>query len=511
LTNSVPSAHSRWADLRGSQTPRIESVPTYTTTAGPEAVELAHMARMMPDAWQRRVLDGALGQDAQNNWTAPEVGLVVGRQNGKGGIIEVTTLNGLYLRNFKMVYTAHLMATSRKIRERIQWLIESVPDFDSQVKQIRTANEEQSITLKPLPTLISGSDTRFVRSASDPARIDFVARTGAAARGWAGYDVIFFDEAFALSVEMVGAMMPIMFARPNWQIWYVSMAGMANSSALRQVRIRGINGDPELAYYEWSVDEAYHDAPEYVRNMPVAWAQSNPALGDRITIKTIQRALRSMDPGEFGREVLCAWDDPGGMAVINLSQWMMLVDLASQISGGMVFALDVAEGMTSGAIGVAGYRPDRIPHVEITSKDGVLDHRMGVEWMVPRAKELNDKWHPGIPWMVDTSGPAGALVPDLEAAGIEVTSITGNSLAAACGGLLKAVQAPLRDGLRHLGQEVMTAAILAARKRNVGDGGWAFGRLASAADITPLTTLTLALHGLMVYGSADYDILESVR
>ena len=492
MTSSALSVPSKWAGLRGSQIPRIESVPTYTTTAAPLAIECAHLAKMIPDPWQCRVLEGALGQDEQGNWTAPEVGLVVGRQNGKGGVIEVTTLNGLFIRDLKMVYTAHLMATSRKIRERIQWMIESVPDFDSQVKQIRTANEEQSIVLK------SG------------ARIDFVARTGSAARGWAGYDVIFFDEAFALSVEMVGAMMPIMFARSNWQIWYVSMAGMANSSALRQIRMRGINGDPELAYYEWSVDEAYHEAPEYVRNMPAAWCQSNPTLGDRITFATIRRALRSMDPGEFGREVMCAWDDPGGMAIINLSQWMSLIDLDSQIVSGMVFALDVAEGLTSGAIGVAGYRGDRIPHTELTNDLGVLDHRAGVEWMVPRAKELNDKWQP-IAWMVDTSGPAGALVPDLIEAGIEVTPLTGAGLAAACGGILKAVTASARDGLRHLGQPPVTAAIKAARKRNVGDGGWAFGRLASAADITPLTVQAYALHGLALYGSADYDITASVR
>jgi hypothetical protein len=342
------------------------------------------------------------------------------------------------------------------------------------------------------------------------ARIDFVARTPSAARGWAAYDVIFFDEAFALSAEMVGSMMPIMFTRRNWQIWYISMAGMANSSALRQVRMRAINADPELAYYEWSVDEAYHEAPEYVRNMPAAWCQANPTLGDRITFETVRRALRSMESGEFGREVLCAWDDPGGMAVINLSQWLSLIDLDSQIASGMVFALDCAEGLTSGAIGVAGFRSDRIPHAELTNKEGVLDHRAGVEWMVPRAKELNDKWQP-IKWMVDTSGPAGALAPELTEAGIEVTPIIGNSLAAACGGLLKAVSASARDGLRHLGQEPVTTAIRAARKRNVGDGGWAFGRLASASDITPLTVLAYALRGLALYGSADYDILASVR
>lgn len=478
--------------VRGSQVPRIELVPPYVTTAGPEAVELAALAGMKADDWQRRVLDGALGMDEQGNWTTPEIGLVVGRQNGKGGCIEIAALNGLFLRQSKMVYTAHLMATSRRIRERIQWMIESVPDFDAEVKQIRTSNEEQSIVLKT------------------GARLDFVARTGAAARGWAGYDVIFFDEAFALTSEMMGAMMPIMFARSNWQIWYVSMAGMANSTALRQVRMRGINAEPELAYYEWSVDEAFHDAPDFVRQMPAAWAQANPALGDRITTATIRRALRSMDPAEFDREVLCAWDDPAAMLVINLTIWMQHVDPDSRITSGMVFALDVSEGLTHGAIGVAGYTAEHIPHLEITNSDGVLDHRPGIGWMVARAAEINARWGPAT-WMVDTSGPAGVLVPDLIEVGIEVTPITGNELPQACGGLLKAVIAPDRNQMRHLGQPAVTAAIRAAVRRNVGDGGWAFGRRASGADITPITVLAQAYYGLVVHGALLYDPLASVH
>jgi hypothetical protein len=508
--NSASAGTARWAKLLGSQTPRIELVPPYATTTGPEACELAEMAGLIADDWQRRVLDGALGVDDQNQTTAPEVGLVVARQNGKGSIVEIATLNGLYLRRHKMVYTSHLMATSRKIRERIQFLIESVPDLDREVKQIRMSNEEQSIVLKAPKTIILAADAKSVRRFAESARIDFVARTPSAARGWAGYDVIFFDEAFALTAEMVGGMMPIMFARSNWQIWYVSMAGKITSTALRQVRVRALEAEPELAYYEWSVDESYHEAPELVRNMPVAWAAANPALGRRITVQTIRRALRSMDPAEFAREVLCAWDDPAGMSIINLAHWAQLAEPDSEIHQGMVFALDVAEDLTSGSIGVCGYRSDGIPHVEITSKDGVLDHRRGTSWIVPRVKELNDKWQPVI-WIVDATGPAGALLPELAEAGVTVTPLTAREAVQADMGLLAAIQAPERDQLRHLGQPQIAAAIKAAQRRNSGDGGWAFARRDAALDISPLKVCSQARYGLVLYGALAYDPLESVH
>ncbi|MGH3549435.1 MAG: hypothetical protein ACRDQU_15280 [Pseudonocardiaceae bacterium] len=242
--------------------------------------------------------------------------------------------------------------------------------------------------------------------------------------------------------------------------------------------------------------------------MPAAWAQANPSLGIRISPRTIALAQRSMDPLEFAREVLGVWDDAQGVPVIDLSLWGRLVDVDSQIDGGMVFALDASPGLVSGAIGVAGYRGDGLPHVEITARDGVLDHRPGVDWMLPRILELETCWKPAA-WVMDPGGPAGALLTDLHEAGIEPKLVTGREMAQACGSLLKAATVP--DRLRHLGQRSLTDAIKAAKKRDIGDGAWSWGRRVTDADISPLFVATLALHGLAVHGDAVYDVLESVR
>lgn len=469
------------AERLGSQTPRIENVPPWVTSSGQEAIELAEMAGLVLDPWQRHVLMGGLGQHASGRWSAAELAMVVPRQNGKGGILEAIVLPGMYLFGEQVVYTAHLMSTSRKMRQRIQDLIEATPDLDREVKQIRVSNEEQSVELK------------------SRARVDFVARSLSSARGWSG-DRTILDEAFALMVEHVGALMPILFARQNWQLVYASSAGMVGSHALRQVRQRGIAGDPDLAYYEWSVDEELYRAnPEAVAVDEDAWAQANPALGIRISRDTLAKAQRSMDPAEFAREVLGVWDDAQGTPVIDLGVWARLADPASQLSDPVVFALDANPEHTWGSIAAAGDREDGIAHVEIVAR------QPGVDWMVARAVELEARWSPSA-WMLDPGGPAGALLTDLQEAGIEPKLVTGREMAQACGAFVAAAVATERDQLRHLGQPSLEEAIRAAQKRTVGEA-WAWGRKLSTEDISPLVAATLALHGLAVHG---VDVAGSV-
>lgn len=474
----------------GCQTPRIHSVPPRVSSAGQEAVELAALTGLVLDPWQDLTLDGALGEDAAGQFVANEVGLVAPRQDGKGGIIEAATLEGLYQRAEAIVYTAHLMSTSRKMQDRIQNLIESAPDLDREVKQVRISNEERSIALK------SG------------ARIDFAARSESNARGWSA-DRVFLDEAFAVTVEQVGALMPVMIARRNWQLWWVSMAGKAYSHPLRGIRRRGIAGERGLAYLEWSIPgDVYRAAPEYVANMPAAWAQAKPALGIRTAPATIAALQRSMDPVEFAREVLGVWDDPRGVPLIDPLGFAALADPGSYIAGpAMVFGLGVSPDQVSGAIGVAGYRFDGIQHAEITGRDGILDHRRGIDWMIGRAKALNEQWKPAA-WVLDPSGPAGGLLTGLRLAGIDPKLVTGRDMTQAAGSFVTMATAPLRDRLRHLGQQPLIDAVAAAKKRDIGDGAWTWGRKASDDDICPLEAITLALHGLAVWGQPTPPVPE---
>src|SRR5205809_457432 len=88
--------------------PSVRSVPADVSSLGVEAAELAASAGLVLDPWQAMVLDAALGKRRDGKWAAFEVGVVVSRQNGKGGILEARELAGLFLiRERLLVHSAH--------------------------------------------------------------------------------------------------------------------------------------------------------------------------------------------------------------------------------------------------------------------------------------------------------------------------------------------------------------------------------------------------------------------
>lgn len=468
----------------GSQTPRVQSVPRWATTAAAEAAEICELVGLTLDPWQLYVLEGALGRRRTGRWSALEVAIVVCRQNGKGAILEARELLGLFVIGETIVHSAHRMDTAKKAHDRLWRMIKGTPELVAEVEAHHENNNELSVELR------SG------------ARIEWVTRSQGGSRGWTE-DLVILDEAFALTADQLGAILPVVAARPHWQVIYTSSAGKFDSSALREVRKRGTAGEPLLAYYEWSVDpEAYRLEPETVAADPRSWAQANPAKGIRIEPETFEVLHRSMPADEFAREFLGVWDDARGVPVIDSAVLNALIDPDSMISGPMVMALDASPGQASGAIGVAGRRPDGVAHFELTGRDGVLDHRPGTDWMVSRAVELDHQWGP-VAWVLDPAGPAGALLADLRDAGIDPHLVTGREMAQACGSLLRMVTAPERDRLRHLGQQPVLDAAGAAKKRDIGDGAWAWGRKASDQDISPLVVMTEALHSLAVHGTPE--------
>ncbi len=98
--------------------------------------------------------------------------------------------------------------------------------------------------------------------------------------------------------------------------------------------------------------------------------------------------------------------------------------------------------------------------------------------------------------LLDPAGPAGSLIPDLVAAKVDVTAISGRELAAACGMFLDQAEA---GKLRHLGQAPLAVALDKTRTRKVGDA-WVWDNPDRTIDLGPLFAVSLALYGQAKYG-----------
>lgn len=464
--------------MHGAQTPRHESRPKYSTSAGREAVDLAAEAGLILDPWQQRVLEHSLGERADGTWAAAEVGLLVPRQNGKGSIIEARELAGLFLLGEMLImHSAHEFKTAQEGFRRIRGLIEGNPAFSKRVKRISTSHGDEGIELK------SG------------ARLRFVARSRGSGRGFSG-DCVFLDEAYALSDAAMDALIPTMSARPNAQIWYTSSAPLPDSEVLRRLCLRGRAGEDErLAYFEWCADS---DARTDDRK---GWAQANPSLGIRLSEEFTERELAALTPEGFLRERLGVWYEFEKSDV--LPYWNKLADPASELPDGapVVFGLDVSPARTVSAIVAVGDRTDGLRHVE------VVDYRPETSWVVARFGALRDRWG-GIAVVVDERSAAGSLIPDLQALdGVTVHTAGSRDVTVAAGRFYDACTESVAS-LRHLNDPVLNGAVDSAVTRPLGDA-WTWDRRKPTADITPLVAASLALWGWETHG-VPFDISSQV-
>ncbi|MET7914453.1 terminase [Streptomyces avermitilis] len=475
-------------ELRGVQTPRLFTAPpTFTSSAGQEAVELAAMAGLHLFPWQQEVLDIGMRERPDGKWSAFECCVNVPRQNGKGGIIEARQLAGLYLLGeYLIIHSAHEFKTSRVAFQRILSLIEGCYDLRKRVKKVLNNTTETSITLNTGQSL------------------QFLARSGGSGRGFTG-DCNILDEDMILGDNAMGALMPTMSAIENPQLWYLGSAGIGGPSVqLARLRRRALAAleagepDPSLAYFEWSVDphrdECAQDCTEHDGSDDLAaWAKSNPSLGYLINPEFVRNERASLGTsGVFERERLGVGDYPSDEAdtwqVIGEDAWRSLAAAESAPSDPVSFSIDVTPERSHAAIAVAGaWRGGT--HVEI------VEHRPGTGWVVERAKELHKKWNPRC-WVVDGGGPAGSLIADLEdeetGLGVTVVQPKARDIASACGQFYDAVT---EQNLSHLDQAPLATALAGAQKRPLGDA-WAWARRGVSVDISPLVAGTLAKWGL---------------
>lgn len=449
--------------------------------AGP-VLNLADSVGVVLDPWQRWFTEEAMQTDKDGYWSAFEVACFVARQNGKGEILIPRQIAGLFLLDERLqVYSAHEFKTAVEHWLKLLSVVENNDELMERVKSIRRGSGEQSIEVHNRECRNSGQ-----RICPCPGyRLKVLARSGGSGRGFTG-DIVYLDEAYALSTAEMGALMPTMSARPNPQIWYMSSAAKFTSEVMHQVIDRGRAGDDTTLFYaDWGLDAGV-DLGD-----PENWARSNPAFGIRISEAFIDgeyQAMRSM-PEEFARERLGVHEGlKGDVGKIRISDWDALEDARSEPveNGHLCFAVDVSPEGRWASVAVAGRRGDGLGHVE------VVERREGTGWVADFVQEVFAANR--VPFRIDPASPAGGLIAVLEERGVEVVQVSMREHAHACQSLYDSV---VNREVFHRVDPMLRAAVVGAKERVVGDL-WLWSRSHSAVDITPLVAVTLAWGGVPV-------------
>jgi len=465
----------------GSQEPTLIHRPpgVVSLDAAEEAIQLADgygVCDGFPLSESQKVtLRNGLGTRADGNWAATRIADFGPRQGtGKNDKIAARELAGLILFGEKLIiHTAHEFPTANESFLRLVAVFEAWDDLRSKVARIRYANGEQGIEL------LTGQ------------RLKYRARTGGSGRGFAGADLIVYDEAQHLGREHIAASGPAKLANPNSQTWYAGSGGLVSSNVAWDIRRDAIRGDAgRLAYTEMTGETitALDGRAQFAAPDPTdrdVWYRCIPGLGRWVTEEGVEALYHELGPTLFAREILCCWDEDVSSQTgpIDLSRWVSLTDGQSITTSDERLALDVTPDRSFATIGIAGRRADGLDHV------GIRHREPGYGWVVTRAKELTDGH--GCSLVVVKGSPAEPFVAELEAAGVPVDVMSSHDYALACQRFVDAVNAS-EPPFRHRGNPDLASAIAAAQIKPVGDGGFVFSRRSSGADLTPLTTAAVA-------------------
>lgn len=493
MTSWPPSARI------GSQQPRLRSVPAYTSTLGPEAIDLAAAAGLINDPWQADVVCDILGTSDNGLWAAFETCTIAQRQQGKGGIIETVELGGLFLFGERLIlHSAHEYKTAQEAFLRIKALIDGCSDLSRYVKAIREANGEQQIILM------------------DGARLRFVARSKGSGRGFSGQRNIL-DEAYALTRTQLAALLPTMSAQPNPQLNQFSTVPDPDTmpseeeAVLPGVHRRAVaaveSGNPgRLAYHDWSMRPGEDPTDVDV------WYECNPALGIRIAEDYVRAELDALGPAKFSIERLGLWPDDGAAQwqVITEAQWIACHDSTSAAQDPVSLSVYVTPDRRTTCIGAAGRRMDG------DLSFGVYVHESGTDWVPGTVVAAVADLKP-CRLVMDKAGAGADLIVDVEKAlraanlDMEITTMTATDVGQAYGmvhdALTRAEDAP-RWRLWHRGQAPMTTAVAGAVTRSLGREGTTWDTLAAVADLSPLIAGTNAVWGFV---TRDEPVVAMVR
>jgi hypothetical protein len=365
----------------------------------------------------------------------------------------------------QVLYTAHLQKTSTETFEELASFFDS-PKVRKYVKDIKTALGREQIIL------------------TNGARIKFLARTRNGGRGQHG-DLLIFDEAQELDVSSQASFIPAISASKNPQVIYTGTPpdGESAGEVFRGIRDSARAGNTKsTAWFEFSVDEI-GDVSDRER-----WAATNPALGRRIMLTTIEGEVEQMPPDTFARERLGWWTP----VVEHKLDYAIPKDVwdacasnmampQGKIAYGVRFTPDGSEVCLCGVV----LADDGTARIELIDRKPT---GLGVRWL---ADWLNARYDKASCVVIDGRNGVDVLVEKIS----EVWKFKGSVIRPRVTDVIAAV-GMLTDALNeqtltwYQPQQALRESAVTSIKRPIS-GGWGFG----GENAAPIEACALALFG----------------
>jgi phage terminase large subunit-like protein len=305
----------------------------------------------------------------------------------------------------------------------VAYTIEDNPFLKDQVRQIRLANGQESITLK------------------NGARYEIAAATRDAPRG-KSCGFLYLDEIREWSEEAFTAALPTTRAVPGSMTLMTSNAGDGFSTVLNDLRERSLSYPPTtLGYYEWS-------APQHCKiHDRKAWVMANPALGHLITEETLEEAVNTNSIEATRTEMLCQWISS------TVSPWaydsvQQCSDSTLEIPVGpqTIMAFDIAPTRRSGALVMGQMKDGKIAVglAQLWHSDIAIDEMK----MASDINEWAKKYYPTN--ILFDKYATQTVATKLEQSGWRLEDCSGQKFYQACSDLANALA---QNTLVHSGQQ----------------------------------------------------------
>lgn len=459
----------------GGQEPTFKRIGSWASTRGDEAVAMFEAYGRRYYGSQKLEMDVFFARDEDGMFAAMSIGITKPRQNGKSFAVRDYATWMAAVESKSVLYSAHEGKTVRKMFKEIVDFLEGHEDFKDELESIYRAGGYEGIYFK------------------NGACIEFQTRTNSGGRGGT-YAVIIFDEAQELTTAQQDAVLPTASAAgeidegdADPQMIYIGTVPgpTCQGTVFRELHDRAHSEDTTVWWLEWgATGKTLEDVD--VDNVDV-WYACNPAMGRRMSERTVRNEHDTMSRDGFARERLGWWSPTAGLPnfVIPANKFESLaVDIAptdGRVAYGVKFSPDGAEV----SLAAARLHDDRVYIEQIRRENMALGLGWLADWIAARKSV-------GCCCVIDGKSGTQALVDKLGTMPKDYVVIpTAAKVTAACTRLVDCVNDGTLEWFRPQ-NDLRDSAITSTRRKIGPSGGWGFG----GENPVPIEAASLALSGV---------------